>query len=315
MTHTDWLPGLVVLALGLFAAVVVLLVGRRRGRPAAAEGRRAGALKAADEAELRASRLLDQLRELESDRHQLSSEAYQEESRRLELLAADALRARDEARLTSGKARRPGPTAQVPTPAGLFARHPQLTGALWGAGLVAFFGALGLWLSHDAKPRTAADGITGTAGREEAPPSPEPEDPAFTAALARVHENPDDVQTAGHVAHELIRRQDYDEAKQLTDQSLGVDPFQSEARVHRAFLLAVGGDEPAALRELQHLSELYPNSSEAFLFLGMMRMRSGDNAAAADAFERFMAETPQDEQPPQMRAALTALLRQLKGQR
>ncbi len=315
MTRTDWLPGVVVLALGLLAAVVVLWVGRRRGRPAEAEGRRAGASKAAEEAELRASRLLDQLRELEVDRHQLSSEAHQQERHRLELLAADALRARDEARTTSAKARRAEPASPTPAPSGLFSRNPQLTGALWGAGLVAFFGALGLWLSNDAKPRTGSDGLTGTVGRDEAPASAEPEDPAFDAALARVRENPEDVQTSAHVAHELIRRQEYDEAKQLTEQSLGVDPFQSEARVHRAFLLAVAGDEPAAAHQLEHLSALYPNSSEAFLFLGMMRMRAGNNPAAADAFERFLAEAPADEQPPQMRAALTNLLRQLKGPR
>jgi hypothetical protein len=44
-------------------------------------------------------------------------------------------------------------------------------------------------------------------------------------------------------------------------------------------------------------------------------MRSGDNRGAADAFDRFLAEAPPDEQPPQMRAALTALRQQLRSQR
>ncbi len=311
--RTDWLPGLLVLGLGLLAAAAVLVFSRRRGKAHAAEGRRALASKAAEEAELRASRLLDQLRELEADRHQLATAAYQEERGRLEQLAADALRARDEARTSAPKPRRAEPASSAP--AGFFGRHPQLVGAFWGAGLVAFFGALGLWLTHDVKPRTGMDEATGTAGRDSAPPAAEADDPAFEAALVRVRENPTDVETSAHVVHELIRRQDYDEARQLTERSLGVDPFQSEARVHRAFLVAVGGDETAADHQLQRLGELYPNTSEAFLFLGMMRMRSGDNSGAAEAFDRFLAEAPSDEQPPQMRAALSALVQKLKGQR
>ena len=310
--RTDWLPGLLVLGLGLLAAAAVLVLSRRRGQGHAAEGRKALATKAVEEAELRAARLLDQLRELELDRHQLAAEAYQEERSRLEQLAADALRARDEARTSAPKPRRAEATSSAP--AGFFGRHPQLVGAAWGAGLVAFFGALGLLLTNDAKPRTGMDGATGTVGRDEAPPQ-EAEDPAFEAALARVRDNPGDVETSAQVVHELLRRQDYDEARQLTERSLGADPFQSEARVHRAFLVAVNGDEPAAVQQLQRLGELYPNTSEAFLFLGMMRMRSGDNSGAADAFSRFLAEAPSDEQPPQMRAALTGLVQKLKGQR
>ncbi len=167
-------------------------------------------------------------------------------------------------------------------------------------------------MTHDAAPREKGEGLTGTAGRGEASPPP-PEDAAFTAALARVREEPGDVEASAHVVHELIRRQDYDEARLLTERSLGVDPFLSEARAHRAFLLAAGGDTPGALRELQRLSALYPRGYEALLFLGLVRMRSGDNAGAADAFDRFLLEAPPEEQAPQMRAALTSLRQQLRS--
>jgi tetratricopeptide (TPR) repeat protein len=312
VTHTDWLPGILVLALGLLAAAVALFLARRRVAPGgAAEARRAGARLDAEEAELRSVRLLDQLRELEADRHQLSAEAYQAESSRLEHRAADALRARDEARTSAPKSRPSGVSASAPS--GFFGRHPQLAGAFWGAGLALFFGALFLWVTRDAAPRSQGEGLTGTAGRGESNPPP-PEDSTFSAALARVQDDPGDVETV-HVVHELIRRQDYDRARQLTERSLGVDPFLSEARAHRGFLLAVSGDTPGATRELQHVSELYPNGYEALVFLGLVRMRSGDNRGAADAFDRFLAEAPPDEQPPQMRAALTALRQQLRSQR
>ena len=312
MTPTDWLPGILVLVLGLAAAAGALLFGRRRATAGAKEARRASATQDAEEAELRGARLLEQLRELEADKHHLSEETYQAESTRLQQQAADALRARDEARPSAPKPSAPGPN---PTPTGFAGRHPQLAGAFWGAGVVVFFGALFLWLKQDVQPRTQGEGLTGTAGRGEASAEPPPEDPGFAEALARVRDDPGDVETSAHVVHELIRRQDYDEARLLTERSLGIDPFQSEARVHRAFLLAVAGDPKAASSELQHLSTLYPNSSEALLFLGLLRMRTGDNRGAADAFERFLGEAPADEQPPQMRASLLGLLQQLKSQR
>jgi tetratricopeptide (TPR) repeat protein len=310
VSRTDWLPGFLVLALGVVAALV-LIVARRRAPSVPGSPQREVAHGAAEEAELRYARILHQLRELESDRHQRSAEAHAEERARLEQLAANALRERDTAQLreTAKPARAEQAAPSVPT--GFFGRHPQLQGAFWGAGLVVFFGALGLWLTHEARPRGEGDVATGTAGRGEAPPAQQAEDPAFAAALARVQDNPGDVETSARVVHELIRRQDYDEARQLTERSLGVDPFLTEARVHRAFLRAAGGDEPGASADLEHLSRLYPRSHEALLFLGMIHMRAGDNRAAVEAFERFLAEAPEEEQPPQMRAAISALRQQM----
>ena len=77
----------------------------------------------------------------------------------------------------------------------------------------------------------------------------------------------------------------------------------------------MGGDTTGAIRELQHVSALYPKGYEALLFLGLVRMRSGDNQGAAEAFDRFLAEAPPEEQAPQMRAALTNLRQQLRNQR
>lgn len=311
MTHTDWVPGLLVLGVGLLTALGLLLLGRRRaggGRETSASD--VGGQKDVEEAELRWARLVEQLRELEANRHQLSSAGYQVENARLENLAAAALRARDVARSSGPKPRAPKPPA---APAGFISRHPQLAGALWGGGVVVFFGALFLFLKQDVQTRTEGQGLTGTAGRGEASAPAAPEDPGFSAALARARDDPSEVETSAHVVHELIRRQDYDEARLLTERSLGIDPFQSEARIHRAFLLAVGGDPQAASLELQQLGALYPNASEALLFLGLLRMRTGDNPGAAAAFERFLAEAPADEQPPQMRSALVNLLQQLKS--
>jgi len=305
VTRTDWLPGVVVLLVGLAAGLLLVILRRRAPPP---PGRQPRDADPAEEAGLRASRLIEQLRELEVDRHQLSPEDYAREHARLERLAADALRTKDQTRAAAPGASKAAPPAR--DAGGFLARHPQLQGALWGGGAVIFFGALGLWLSREARPRGEGEVATGTAGRGEAPARP-PEDPEFSAALARVRENPADVQTSARVVHELIRREELDEARILTERSLGVDPFFTEARIHRAFLRALGGGEAPAAGELEHLAQLYPRAHEALLFLGLLRMRSGDQRGALDAFERFLAEAPPEEQPPQMRAAIAQLRQQL----
>ena len=99
--------------------------------------------------------------------------AWQAEHDRLERAAADAMRARDGVAEGAGEAGREGrrngasaPAAPA-APTGFFGRHPQLVGAAWGGAVVVFFGALGLWLSQDQKPREAGETATGTVGRGE----------------------------------------------------------------------------------------------------------------------------------------------------
>ena len=149
VTGSHWIPGIVVLSLGLIAGALYLFFGRRRPAAAApADG--------ASDAHRRVDSLLAQLREHQTEKHQMNAAAWQEENERLEHAAADAMRARDEVtgapEKAAGKGKK-GEPAATPAPSGFFGRHPQLTGAAWGAGMVIFFGALGLWLSQDQKPR------------------------------------------------------------------------------------------------------------------------------------------------------------------
>ena len=94
----------------------------------------------------------------------MEPEAWTAERDRLERLDAQATRARDQA----GKApSRPQAKPVAPRGGGLLARHPPLAGALWGGRLVLFFGALGLWISQEQKPRGDGETATGTVGRGE----------------------------------------------------------------------------------------------------------------------------------------------------
>ena len=170
MTESHWIPGIVVLSLGLIAGALYLMFGRKQAG--------AGPADRVSDAQRRVDSLLAQLREHEAEKHQVDSADWKTEHTRLERAAAGAMRARDEVanvplRTGAGKgtqATKGGPATE-PTPAaptGFFGRHPQLVGAAWGAAVVVFFGALGLWLSQDQKPREAGETATGTGHPVEA---------------------------------------------------------------------------------------------------------------------------------------------------
>src|ERR1700736_1767980 len=133
MAQTHWLPGIIVLAIGLAIGVAFLFRLRQNARPGLdADGRLADLDRAAQ-------LILDQLKELVADRHHLEAAQFDAEKSRLEQEAAAALRARDEyARgraVAQGVSEKPAPVAAT-APQGWLARHPQLKGALWGGGVV-----------------------------------------------------------------------------------------------------------------------------------------------------------------------------------
>ncbi len=177
MTQTHWLPGIVVLAIGLAIGVAFLFRLRRQSvRPGRdADGRLADLDRAAQ-------LILDQLKELVADRHHLEAAQFDAEKNRLEQEAASALRARDE--YARGRAvpepvnpKAPAaPTVAAPAPQGWLARNPQLKGALWGAGVVLFFVALGLFLGQEQKPREDGANATGKTPPMASPGEPQ-EDP------------------------------------------------------------------------------------------------------------------------------------------
>ena len=307
MTDSHWIPGLVVLSLGLIAGALYLFLGRRSATSAPADR--------VSDAQRRVDSLLAQLREHQAEKHQLEPAAWQQENDRLERAAADAMRARDEVtqapeKPSGGKGRKAEPAR---APSGFFGRHPQLVGAAWGAGVVVFFGALGLWLSQDQKPRREGDTATGTAGRASpAEPGAEGDDRDFQTALARTRNNPGgDLALTAEVIRELISRSDFQQAQELNERALAADPFRTELRVHRAFLTVVQGQREAGMAELGRIADLYPDGSSALIFRGMIHMQEQQPKEALQDFEGYLAVTPAQNVPPQLRAGVAQLRRQV----
>jgi tetratricopeptide (TPR) repeat protein len=310
--ETHWIPGIVVLSLGLIAGALYLFVGRRSASVPASER--------VSDAQRRVDSLLSQLREHQAEKHQMDPAAWQEEQDRLERAAADAMRARDEVvkapERPGGKGKKAEPAAAPAPPAGFFGRHPQFVGAAWGAGVVVFFGALGLWLSQEQKPRGEGEVATGTVGRGAGPAgsSQQEDDRDFEAALARTRADPGgDLGLTGEVIRELIARNDFQKAQELNERALAADPFRTDLRVHRAFLQVTQGQREAGMSELGRLADLYPDASSALIFRGMVHMQEQQPKAALQDFEAYLAVTPPQNVPPQLRAGVAQLRRQVSG--
>lgn len=322
---TNWMPGIVVLAGGVVVAVLYLLTSRQRAKTAVATAAPRDAK--LEELEQNAQRLIDQLRELTAEKHQVSAEHFAAEKARLETEAAAALRAKDE--YLKGTEPKPGKGGKRKTetrapvaPTGFFARHPEWKGALWGGGVVLFFATLGVLLMQNERSRGEKDSATGTrpnevAGLPDSPPAngagSEPQmDPQLARALDDVKAHPENVAEAAAVGHELIGMRDFDTAYAITQRALGFDPFYVEHRIHMAGLKAARGEQAEARKELEHLADVFPDGQEAMLFLGMMGMQQNDPKLALDAFERYAATAPKEEMPEQLGPTI-AMLRQQVG--
>lgn len=313
--HTNWIPGLLVLLGGLLFAVGWVLFARRKG------ALQAGAVdETLADLEKRAAALIEQLRELQQDRHHLSDEQFAQEKARLERAAADALRAKDAHLGKRAGGAKSGATPAGAAPAavaqgGFFAQHPQLAGALWGGGVVLFFVVLGLLLSQSSAPRGENGVLTGaTPPGMQAQGAQGPmagampqQDPDLTAAIGEARAHPENVQLAAELSHVLIRGQDFETARTLVNRSIGFDPFNTELRVHRAFLRATTGDVAGAKAELLRLGNAYPYASEALLFLGMIALTDDQKPQALEYLERYAAEVPPAEFPPHLADGIQAL--------
>ncbi len=307
-TTTNWLPGIIVLAVGFVTAAFFLFVSRSKA--ASAQAPRDGAL---EDLERRYQSLIEQLKELAADKHSLPTERYEAERTRLELEAAAALRAKDEHLKKQGG----GDTASAPrsAPVSQGALSPQLQGALWGAAIVLFFGFLGYLLVSEQRPRGEEDSATGRVPPGMAANAQQQGEPQMDQEMAeaweRVKANPSDLDAASLLSHELIRQQMYEDAERVTLRGLAVDPFHVELRVHKGVLRAVRGDETGAEQELMKLVDTYPDAQEALLFVGALAVRRGDKASALEKFERFAVEVPASMQPPPLLMAIQQLRSEL----
>lgn len=304
-TTTNWIPGLVVLGLGLLASGLFLFFSRRQATARAAP--REGV-----EADLNAKfqALLEQRRALEAERHAMEAESFTAEATRLETAAADVLRERDNKAKSAGESAPPQREASK----GWLARNPQLAGAVWGAGAVGFFAILAMLLMQEQKPRGEDGVMTGRTPPQASaplPPQEAPQDPQFEALVERAKSSPEDAEAVGYVTHELLRMGRLEEASMLVERGLSLDPFAVELRVHRAVIASLKGEVTRAERELTKLVDTLPDAQEGLLFLAAMSLQSRDSAQALAYLERYYVEVPPSMVPRELLQTIHELKREL----
>lgn len=305
---TNWIPGLIALAVAIVGAIVFLFSSRRLKTDAPAP-------ETLDDFEARYQTILGELREHIANQHLMTPEVFARERVRIEQSAAEVLRARDGKKheATRQQARAQKLAAAQP---GWLQKNPLIGGVLIGGAVVGFFALLGWQLQAQSTLRTDGMQATGTTppGAGGAPMQQPKSDGKLEALAARVQANPEDVDAVTDLAIHLIRRQAFQEAKPLVDRAMLIDPFHPKARVGRAVVRALEGDLRGSIDELERLAAKYPESYDARMFAGMLALEDNDERRALMNLEAYVTLAPMNEQPPMMRMAVVQLKQQLAAQ-
>lgn len=309
--QTNWLPGIIVLAVAAVGALLYLLTARRP--PAAAS------TGATDDLTTRYNVLLEQLRTHVANKHLLPADKWAAEKQRLELAAAAVLRERQGLTHDAQKAAaRAEKLAAAPAGGTLFTAYPQLKPILIGVSVVLFFVLLGLQLNQSTKPREGGMSVTGMqppggmpagGGMEEPPPR---EDPKLRELSAAVQQAPDDLEKLAALSMYLVREQQFDQARPFVMHASALDPYNVKVRVAREVMRAVDGDMAGAATSLARLADTYPEAYDARMFVGLIAMDQNDSARALKNFEWYLSTAPVDEQPPMLPMAVAQLRQQVE---
>lgn len=284
---TDWAPGVIVLLAALAVGLFVLLRSRRGAAlPAPTRARK-------DELSLQKDALYGLLREHAALKGAVGEAEWAAERDRLELEAARVF----------VELERVGDGAATAAPAGptFGQRNPRLVGALWGAGVMLFVGALGLALQDFTKPRAEGGSLTGgnggIGGGADAAAAQEPAlSPAQEARIAtlraEVQAAPDDADARNRLGHALLHAGKLMEAFNEAEAVAKLRPEDAEARTHQAIVLIAIGDTKTASSALDKVIEREPGFAEALAYRGALHFQMGEAEPAVALLERAVAADP-----------------------
>ena len=322
--QTNWLPGLLMLATGVVAALVFLFTSKRtpEAKPAAGKpgtgDQPAPGPSASDDLDAKYQQRLGELKEHIANKHLLAADVWEKEKLRLEQAAAAALRERDGVRHEAVKqeARLEKKAQDAAKDTGFFAKNPAVGGALIGGLVVAFFAYLGMSVSNPENARTdGPPGMGGApmAGQPMGGPQQPQTDPKLEALASQVKANPDDIEAVTGLAMRLISLQSFDEARPLLARAAMLDPYQVRGRVGRAVLRAVDGDVGGAQTELERLGASYPEAYDGHLYAGLLALEQNDERRAVRDLELYVNTAPASEQPPMIRMEVERMKAELAG--
>lgn len=283
MSDTNWVPGLVVAGIAVLAGNALAIRARGTSRRPRSAERRVDLL-------ARKSALYESIRAM-------ADTAQADERARLEVEAAQVLYDLDHIAPDAP------PVPEAPRKPGFATRHPQLVGALWGAGIVGFGGALYVLLQDYTKPRTEMGSVTGNAQSEgpdataaSADPEGRPASPAELAELKKLKATaeaaPTDLVAQNAYAHALIGLGNVMDAFHVSEKIVAIDPTNAEARTHQAVVLLDIGDTTTAAKVLDRVLEHDPAFPEALGYRGALYYEAKDTENAIKTWEKARDADP-----------------------
>lgn len=308
MTETNWVPGLVVAAIGAVGGI--LLAMRTRGGAPAVDPRPFVEVKR--DLLARKDELLALIRELDDTRDSRDPAVYAAERAKLEAEAAETLRKLEGEAPAAGAAPPPPPPSTPPR------GNPALVGALWGAMGTAVLGLVVWGLSQNAAPRNEGQSMTGGpamggGGRPSARASSEgaggaggiefqampeamtgPPSAEIAALKAAVEQKPDDLEAKNDLGHAMIAANDIMAAFRLAEEVVKKEPENPEARTHQGVVLMSIGDMQMAGKLFDKVLAKEPAFSEALGYRGAVSWQTGDTEGAIATWEKAKTLVPTD---------------------
>ncbi len=307
-----WLPGLVAAVFGLAAGAFAAMAITKRDRDTPDRDT------ALEDLEQRKVHAVSQLRDLQHQRHKIPEKEYAARKEQLEQIAAGALRDRvallrvekRPAAAARGKTSSHQATSSPSAVVQFFDARPQLRGVLWGAGSVAMMALIYALVVREGSPEpTPPEGLpmaggSAMGGRTPAQRTPNPE---LEALIARLRQNPNDIETLAQAGHILLRDTTFGQARPFIERALQLDPEHPESLVHYAVLLmAEAGlaQRQEGLERLDAVLASHPDLAEGWFFRGTHAIQTGDRALAKESFERYLAVAGDDPMAAHVRAIL-----------
>jgi thioredoxin-like negative regulator of GroEL len=284
-SEVNWLPPLIVLALGLLFGV--LLVWRLRTGARPAEAAPVGGAPALPDLEARRDALIAELRELELDASKANTAELARTRFELEIEAARVLMALDRAQAKPGlKAKRAeakGEAAAIP------AAGSALKGFLWGVGSM---GALGLLLylaSQSTDRRAPAESATSGA---PTPAEMAQSDPEIARLKGLVEKNPGDLEARLELARRSLLRDDMMGTFNETRVVLERRPDDPRALTYQAVVRLAMGQAKGAEDMLKRAIAAQPGLEDAHVYLMLVYTETGRSSEAEAALAAAQKQLP-----------------------
>ncbi len=112
------------------------------------------------------------------------------------------------------------------------------------------------------------------------------EEQAFNEYAAAYRLQPDDIQSARHLAFIAARRKQFDVADKWFVEVLRLAPDEADTHFNRGFILEQAGRSREAVAAFAETVRLKPSSDRAWYGMGLAHARVGEHAEAAVAFAR-----------------------------